>query len=384
MPFDFATPTRVVFGGGTLDRIGALTRDVGRRALVVHGRSRTRADLVRERLDRERIEIASHAVAGEPDVAAIEKGVALAHAFGCDVVIGVGGGSVVDAAKAIAALVTNGGEPRDYLEVVGRGLALSKASLPCIAVPTTAGTGSEVTRNAVIASPGDRVKASLRSATMYPRIAVIDPRLAIDLPREITATTGLDALTQLIEPYVSSRASPFTDPLCLDGIQRVAAALRPACDDGSNLDAREQMAFASLLGGIALANAALGAVHGFAGPIGGMFGAPHGAVVAALLPHVVATNLRALRERGGSGAALDRFRHVAMRLTGRADATADAGVEWVRRLVNDLRVPPLGAHGVRREHVDEIVSLAVRASSMKGNPIELTREELSETLEGAI
>ena len=195
-------------------------------------------------------------------------------------------------------MLTNGGRLLDYLEVVGGGQPLARPSAPCIAIPTTAGTGSEVTRNAVLSAPDQRVKVSLRSPLMLPRLAVVDPTLTQGLPRSITASTGLDALTQLIEPYVSCRANPATDAWCVEGLRRASGALRRACDDGADVDAREQMALASLFSGFALANAGLGAVHGFAGTIGGMFDAPHGAICAALLPHVMAGNLRALASRG--------------------------------------------------------------------------------------
>ena len=232
--------------------------------------------------------------------------------------IGLGGGSAIDAAKAIAALAANGGDPLDYLEVVGRGRSLTQPSLPCIAIPTTAGTGAEVTRNAVLASPEHGIKASLRSATMLPRLALVDPELTYSLPAAVTASTGLDALTQLIEPFTSSKANPLTDALCREGMMRAARSLRTAYEDGRDAAAREDMALASLFGGLALANAGLGVVHGFAGPVGGTFHAPHGAVCAAFLPHVMAVNARALRTRQPGSAALARYDEIARILTGQS------------------------------------------------------------------
>jgi len=208
-------------------------------------------------------------VDGEPSLSTIREGVALAKTERCDFVVGFGGGSAIDAGKAIAAMLTNPGDVLDYLEIIGQGKVLKSNSAPFLAIPTTAGTGSEVTRNAVLASPEHRLKVSLRSPYLQPRIALVDPELALELPAALTATTGLDALTQLIEAYVSCRANPMTDALCAEGIRRAARSLRRACDDGHNLAAREDMALASLLSGIALANAGLGAVHGFAGPIAG-------------------------------------------------------------------------------------------------------------------
>ena len=246
----------------------------------------------------------------------MEQGVELAKAERCELVIGFGGGSALDAAKAIAAMLANGGELLDYLEIIGRGKPLTKPSAPFIAIPTTAGTGAEVTRNAVLASPEHKVKVSLRSPLMLAKVAVVDPELTYDLPSALTASTGLDALTQLIEPFVCNRANPMTDGLCVEGLRRAARSLRMAFGKGRDQDAREDMAVASLFGGMALSNAGLGAVHGFAGPIGGSFSAPHGAICAALLPHVMAMNLRALRQRDPHGAALFRYEEAAWWLTG--------------------------------------------------------------------
>jgi alcohol dehydrogenase class IV len=294
----------------------------------------------------------------------------------------MGGGSALDAGKAIAAMLANPGDLLDYLEVIGRGRPLPNAAAPCIAIPTTAGTGSEVTRNAVLASPGHRVKASLRSAGMLPRLAVVDPELTLGLPPAITASTGLDALTQLIEPYVSVKSNPMTDALCVEGIRRAARALPQAWANGNDREARAEMSWASLVGGMALANAGLGAVHGFAAPVGGMWPAPHGAVCAAVLPHAMEVNVRAVRSRALGK--LSRFEEVARLVTGDSGATAEDGVAWIADLVRRLEIPPLRSYGVSREDVDLLVEKASRASSMKGNAVELTVEELREIISRAI
>jgi alcohol dehydrogenase class IV len=301
-------------------------------------------------------------------------------------VIGFGGGSAIDAAKAIAGLATNSGELMDYLEIIGRGRPLMKPALPWIAIPTTSGAGTEVTRNAVIISTENRVKVSLRSALLLPRLAIVDPELTRDLPPGITAATGLDALTQLIEPYVCTRANPMTDGLCLEGMGRVARSLRRAFENGAaDGAAREDMALAALFGGLALANAGLGAVHGFAAPIGGLFPqAPHGAVCAALLPHVMRVNLRASRERDPGSAALRRYDQVARIVTGSDKASADDGVEWVTDLCAALRIPRLGFHGITAADIPLLVQNGSRASSMKPNPILLTSDELAGILNAAI
>jgi alcohol dehydrogenase class IV len=384
MNFEFATATRIVFGAGAISQVGANVKNLGRRALVVTGRNPQRAEKLLANLSASGISAATFAVAGEPEISTVENGVAVAQKENCDFVIALGGGSVIDAGKAIAAMLTNAGELLDYLEIIGRGKALTEPSAPFIAVPTTAGTGAEVTRNAVLALPEHQVKVSLRSPFMLPRIAVVDPELTCNLPPALTASTGLDALTQLIEPYVCLRANPLTDGFCEQGIFRAARSLRECVFNGQNQSAREDLAVASLFGGLALANAGLGAVHGFAGPVGGGFPAPHGAVCAALLPHVMAANLRALREREPHSPALARYQKIAALLTGNGSATADAGVEWVQKLVADLPVPKLGAYGVSETHVAAICAKAANASSMKANPIVLTMDELAQTLKLAL
>ena len=363
---------------------GKLAGDFGKHTLVVTGRNATRAEPLLKILRDTGMAATTFPVFGEPEASTVEHGVTFAKKEHCDVVIGFGGGSVMDAAKAIAAMLANEGALLDYLEIIGRGKALTKPSTPFIAIPTTAGTGSEVTRNSVLSSPEHKLKVSLRSPLMLPRAALVDPELTYNLPPALTASTGLDALTQLIEPFVCSRANPMTDGLCVEGIRRAARALRVAFMDSRNKSAREDMAVASLFGGLALANAGLGAVHGFAGPIGGSFPAPHGAICAALLPHVMAANIHALRQRANGSDALRRYVEVARLLTGKADATADTGVAWVRQLVHDLQIQPLGSFGVREEHVADLVAKAANASSMKANPIALTADELAATLRRAL
>ena len=382
MNFEFATSSRIVFGPGTLRELGSAVKGLGHRALVVTGTDQRHAPKVTALLGESNITIVPFSVSGEPTIESVQSGIQTAQREGCDFVIGLGGGSALDAAKAIAALMTNDGVLMDYLEVIGRGKALSRPSAPCIAIPTTAGTGAEVTRNAVLASSEHQVKVSLRSPFMLPRLALVDPELTVSLPPGITASTGLDALTQLIEPYVSRRANPLTDSLCREGIPRVARSLYKAFEDGSNLSAREDMSLASLFGGLALANAGLGAVHGFAAPIGGRFDAPHGAVCAALLPGVMEANLRALRQRAPLIAS--RYNEVAQLLTGAPGARAEEGIEWVRRLVNHLNIPGLGSFGVKPEHIETLVAMASNASSMKANPVTLTIEELSEILKKSL
>jgi alcohol dehydrogenase class IV len=377
--FEFATATRIIFGEGTASTLSDLARSFGARPFVVTGASRERAAALVSALSAE-----TFAVSGEPTVDLVREGARQAHDAGCDVVISIGGGSVIDAGKAIAILATNGGEPLEFIEIVGKGRAITVPPLPFIAVPTTAGTGSEVTRNAVLGSTEHGVKASLRSPLMLPRVALVDPELTYGLPPDVTAFTGLDALTQLIEPYVSIRANPLVDAICIDGIPRIAGALRRAYHDGADRDARHDMALASLFGGLALANAGLGVVHGFAAPLGGQWKAPHGALCAALLPHGMAANVAGLRARAPKHPALERYSAIARLLTGRREAGVEDGIEWVRALSAELSIPPLRAWRVTEADLPGVAEKAAKASSMQANPLPLTQIELIAVVRAAL
>jgi alcohol dehydrogenase class IV len=379
MNFEFATAARIAFGFGQHQHIGTWAAELGTRALVVTGSQPERAAKLIELLYAANLATATFAVAGEPTMDDARRGTAAARAFNADLVIGAGGGAVMDAAKAIAALTANGGDPLDYVEVIGKNQPLTKPSLPVIALPTTAGTGSEVTRNAVLASPEHKVKVSMRSPSMLPRLALVDPMLTYSAPQAVTAASGIDALTQLIEPFVSNAATPFTDGLCREGLPR-ATALGRAYHTGDP-DARERMALASLFGGLALANARLGAAHGIAGPLGGMFPVPHGVACGRLLPGVMAANVRALRERDDHNPALRRYAEIARILTGKDDT--GSGVDYVRDLVEEIRLPRLRAYGVTPDAFAEIADKASRASSMKGNPIMLTQSEIVGIIDSA-
>ncbi|HLK57049.1 MAG TPA: iron-containing alcohol dehydrogenase [Chthonomonadaceae bacterium] len=384
MRFEFATATRILFGAGTLSEIGPLAAEMGGRALVVTGRNPNRVERLLALLRTQGLQTTLYSIESEPTVETVRLGTERARQAGCNLVIGCGGGSALDTGKAIAALLTNGGDPLDYLEGIGAGKALARPSAPYIAIPTTAGTGAEVTRNAVLGSPEHRGKVSLRSPHMLPRIALVDPDLTHDLPPALTATTGLDALTQLIEPYVSNRANPMTDLFCREGMTRAARSLHHAYIEGDDADARKDMALASLYGGLALANARLGAVHGFAGPLGGMVPAPHGALCARLLPTVMAANVRALRERAPDSEALTRYVEVARLLTGDPDATIEDGLAWITALCANLDIPPLSAHGLTPAEFPLLIRNAAKASSMQGNPIRLTETEMEEILQSAL
>ena len=381
--FEFATATRIIFGEGRLREAAPLAAAMGSRVLVVEGKS-DRATALVNLLHERGLATTRLRVDGEPTTTLLEHGVAHARRERCDVVVALGGGSVVDTGKAVAALLTNPGSLLDYLEVVGKAQPLTTRSAPYIAIPTTAGTGAEVTRNAVVMVEDAHVKVSLRSPHMLPAVALIDPELTYTLPPDVTASTGLDALTQCIEPFVTPNASPLTDAVAREGMQRGARALRRAFRDGGDAQARHDMAVASLCGGLALANAKLGAVHGFAAPLGGMFPIPHGTACARLLPPVVAVNVRALRARGAASPALARYDEVARIVTGRSDAQAEDAVSWLRELGDDLAVPGLAAYGVQPGDIPRIVAAARQASSMQGNPVVLTDAELDEALRVAL
>lgn len=380
MNFEFATAQRIIFGTGrcaaAIEALGAM----GRRCLVVTNRNGSRADWLVSGLSEAGVATQVFSVPGEPDLETVQAGAKMAREFAADCVAAVGGGSAIDAAKAMAALATNHQPVLNYLEVIGQGWPLSVAPLPMVAIPTTAGTGSEVTRNAVLYSPAHRVKASLRHPRMLPALAVIDPGLTVDLPPGLTATTGMDALTQLIEPFLSARANPVSDALCREAIPNAALALPVAFRSGGNLEAREAMCLASLFGGLALANAGLGAVHGLAAAIGGFFQAPHGAVCSALLPQVMEVNYRALRERLPLVPILHRWDELAVLLTGDRTAGAADSLGWVAQLRRDLQLPGLSHYGVAAWSFAEVIHRAQQASSMQANPVVLTETELAEIL----
>lgn len=383
MRFEFATATRILFGQGTLNAAAPIVAEFGRRALIVMGSTPDQATSLIDQLKAQQVEAATFSVSGEPAIETVQAGIAVARDNHCDIIIGLGGGSAIDTGKAIAALLTNPGDPLDYLEVIGRGQPLTQMPLPYVAIPTTAGTGAEVTRNAVLASHEQQVKVSLRSPLMLPRLAIVDPELTYSLPPAVTAGTGLDALTQLIEPYTCNSPNPITDAICREGMQRAARSLKRAYQNGQDAEAREDMSIAALFGGMALANAKLGAVHGFAGPLGGLFPAPHGMICARLLPFVVETNVRALQAREPGSPVLQRYAEVAQLLAGRSTAGMNDMIGWLHQLCADLNVAPLSSFGLTPAAIPTVVAQAQRASSMKGNPLVLTAEELSDIMRQA-
>ena len=384
MYFDFNTANRILFGEGALQKIGTIAGQFGNKAFVVAGGDPKNIETLTEKLASADIEFVTFKTAGEPTTGLVEEAVQLAKKNGCQFVIGFGGGSAIDMAKVVAVMLTNPGKLLDYLEVVGKNQAINLPAAPMIAVPTTSGTGSEVTRNAVLAVPERKVKVSMRSAYMLPRVALVDPELTYALPPLVTANTGMDALTQVLEPYVSQKANSMVDMFCREGLKRAAQALEKAYRNGSDKQARAGMSWASLLGGLSLANAGLGAVHGLAGPIGGMFHAAHGAICASLLTPVTAMNVKALAERVPDAPALGRYQEIARILTGTDGASIEDGIAWLRSLKETLEIPGLSEHGIAEASFSEIIDKALVSSSMRGNPIQLQRQELEIILKEAL
>jgi alcohol dehydrogenase class IV len=381
--FQFATASRILFGNRLSREIPDMTGSFGKKVFLLCGSDPGRIAWLSEMLTEARFEIAVFSVSGEPDVSKVILAIDKARRFKAEFVIAIGGGSVMDTGKVVAALLTNHEPLENYLEITGAGKPLTQRPVPLVAVPTTAGTGSEVTKNAVICSAAHRVKVSMRHEWMIPDLAVIDPELALSLPPDLTASTGMDALTQVIEPFVSTMPNPLTDAICREGLSRAAGSLETAFFHADNIQARENMAIASLCGGMALANARLGAVHGFAGPMGGMFKIPHGTLCARLLPAVIEMNVQRLSSVQ-EGSRIDRFHQLSRILTGRSESTADEVVQWIKNLCNVLQIPPLSHFGLTRDSFPEIIEKAKQASSMRGNPVDLREEELAKILESAV
>jgi alcohol dehydrogenase class IV len=384
MQFEFATTAKIIFGSGKLDSVGSITREYGDTALIISGAPQEITDKLLKLLGALRIKFSLIKIENEPTIVNIREIVAFAQRNPSTVVIGIGGGSALDTAKAAAALMTNHGDLTDYLEVIGLNKPLINPSLPLIAIPTTSGTGSEVTRNAVIGSPDHHLKVSLRGQQLLPRVVIVDPELTLSVPPSITAITGLDALTQLIEPFTSNNTNPLTDAICQEGIKHIAQAFYRAYDNGRDIYAREDMSLASLFGGLALANAKLGAVHGLAGPIGGEIPARHGAICARLLPIVMETNISSLTTRLPNHPALERYGLIGRLLSGESSATAETAIQWVRNFCLHTNIHPLSSYGLTKALFPKIIEHALKSSSMKGNPITLTEADLLNILQRSL
>jgi alcohol dehydrogenase class IV len=381
MDFSFSTSEKIIFGSGKLSQLPEIIGQYGQNALIILGKKYPDPKLLFSLCENSKIKWDCFHVSGEPKIETIDKAVQLGRKIKNDFVISFGGGSVIDTGKAAAALLNNKGSLLDYLEVVGAGNPLKNPSQPHIAIPTTAGTGSEVTKNAVISVPKKKVKVSMRNSFLIPVVTIIDPDLTIGLPRELTASTGMDAFVQVIEPYVSRNSNALVDVFCKEAIPKAAAFLPRAWENGDDRIARENMSFVSLLGGLSLANAKLGAVHGFAGPIGGMFDAPHGLICATLLPSVMQVNTAAISENREFEKIKSRYQDISKWVTGNEKASISDGVKWLASLCKQLDIPRLSTFGIIEKDFPRIIEKAKRSSSMKGNPITLKEKDLFRILE---
>ena len=381
--FNFSTSHNIIFGAGKITELSKVIETYGNKVLIVRTPLENNISKVINIIEKAKKDWISYTVVNEPTIEIIDDVVKSAREFDTALVIAVGGGSVIDTGKAVSALLTNPGQLIDYLEVVGKGLPLKKRSVPLIAIPTTAGTGSETTRNAVIEVTEKRVKVSLRGIFIQPEVALIDPEFTLSVPPQVTAYSGMDAFIQVIEPYVSLKANRMTDIFCREGIKSAASSLLKAYSDGNDLSARINMSWVSLLGGICLANSGLGAVHGFAGSIGGMFHIPHGAICASLLPAVMEVNIRALKKRDPDSISIDRYQEIFQLVTGNPIICVQDGLNWFGDFHAKLQIPSLKKLGILKINFSEIIRQSKVASSMKTNPVVLNDEELNEILEKA-
>lgn len=377
MAFSIAMPGRIVFGRGEALTAPGLIAAYGGRGVVVHGADAARAGWLLAGLRAQGCEVIGLPCAGEPVLADLEAALAVARAQRPDWVVGCGGGAALDLAKALAALIPAPGGPMDHLEVVGKGLPLVAPPLPFIALPTTAGTGAEATKNAVIGVPDQGRKVSLRDDRMLARLAIVDPALTDGCPKAVTLASGLDAVTQVMEPYISAKATPFTDAITWPVIAPGLAALKVLMA-GEDAGARDALAWCSVTGGVALANAGLGAVHGLAGVIGGQTGAAHGAICGALLGPVLAMNRR--RTDGAARARIDAVCGLIAGVFGRtAEEAPQVLADWAR----GQGLPGLEAQGLARGSFGAVAEASALSSSMKGNPVGLGVADLVAVLEQA-
>lgn len=376
-PFAIAMPQRILFGRGEAQKAPTLLAPFGPRGLIIHGASATRAHWLLDALQAAGIETLALPCPSEPTLPMLDAALARSRPFAPTWVASLGGGAALDLGKALAALIPAPTHPLDHLELVGKGLPLTTPPLPFIAIPTTAGTGAEATKNAVIGLPNHGRKVSLRDDRMLARLAIVDPALTDNTPRATTLASGLDAITQVIEPYLSSKATPFTDALTAPAIPQGLNALKRLMET-EDPDARDALAHTSLTGGIALANAGLGAVHGLAGVIGGLTPAPHGAICGALLAPIL--RLNRARATGETARRLDTvFHHIAQTLGGTPDTAPETLARWARA----SGLPGLTAQGLPTSLHEETAQAALASSSMKGNPVPLTAQDLTAALRSA-
>ncbi|ENM5777081.1 iron-containing alcohol dehydrogenase [Vibrio mimicus] len=376
--FQFMTATRIIFGEGSLESSLSVISQYGYSVLLVSGKNPERYAPLINYLHQQNMRYQHVAVSGEPNITMVEETAMLGRRFKPDMVIAIGGGSVLDMGKAVAAIIPNQGNVYDYVEVVGRSVPLKTKPLPFIAIPTTASSGSEVTRNAVLKSAQDRVKVSLRSPDMLADVAIVDPMLTYGTDPLTSGRGAMDAFTHLIEAYVCGDPNPLTDTICEEGLRRLTRSMVPGClrDDKK---ARSDLSFAAMLGGMAATNAKLGAAHGLASALGGKLDAPHSVITARLAPHVMRENIEAARDAGRSDI-LQRYKTISQILTGRKNACVEDGILWVNMMLERLAIPNLTDFGVCATSFERVATDALKSTSIKGNPIPLTMERLTHIL----
>ncbi|EKO3902811.1 iron-containing alcohol dehydrogenase [Vibrio fluvialis] len=372
--FQFMTSSRIIFGEGALQSSLSMISQYGYSVLLVSGKRTERANVVVDYLQQQNMRYQHLAVSGEPNITMVEEAAVGGRRFRPDVVVAIGGGSVLDMGKALAAIIPNQGNVYDYVEVVGRNVPLKSKPLPFIAIPTTASTGSEVTRNAVLRSGQDRVKVSLRSPEMLADVAIVDPTLTYGTDLATSGRGAMDAFTHLMEAYVCGEPNPLTDMICEEGVRRLSRSILAACvrDDSK---ARADLSFAAMLGGMAITNAKLGAAHGLASALGGKLDAPHSVITARLAPYVMRENIHAAQLAGREDV-LARYRRLSHLLTGRKNANVEDGALWAQMMLDKLKLPTLSEYGVCSTSFEQVARDAMKSNAIKGNPIPLTSERL--------
>ncbi len=388
-PFSFSRIPYIIFGTGKLYELYNIIPEFGNNVLfVIGGSSLIQSGIWNEftsKLENSSINFSSVSLSGEPSPTLIDDTVAKFHNKNLDLIVGIGGGSVLDAGKAISAMLTKDGSIKNYLEGVGNKIHDGK-KIPYIAIPTTSGTGSEATKNAVISEIGpDGFKKSLRHDNLIPNITIIDSELMVSCPPSVSAACGMDAFTQLLEAYVSSKASPITDSLAYTGLKFISRNILLACSTGaSNVNIRGKMAYGALISGIVLANAGLGIIHGLASPIGGFFKIPHGIVCGTLLAEATKINIKTLQNQGPNGKlALKKYAQIGAMLKEKYYGQEDKIQEYCVNLVETLekwtevlKIDRLGKYGINRQIIHKIVE----NTGMKNNPVILNKENISKII----
>ncbi|NOH83948.1 iron-containing alcohol dehydrogenase [Vibrio sp. 03-59-1] len=372
--FQFMTSTRIIFGEGALQSSLSILNQFGYSVLLVTGQDPERSSPIIQYLKNQSMRYQHVAINGEPNITMVEETAVSGRKFHPDMVVAIGGGSVIDMGKALAAVIPNQGDVYDYVEVVGRNVPLKTKPIPLIAIPTTASSGSEVTKNAVLKSGQDRVKVSLRSPDMLADVAIVDPTLTYGTDAYTSGRGAMDAFTHLMEAYVCGDPNPLTDMVCEEGLRRLSPSIIAACKQDDH-KARADLSFAAMLGGMAITNAKLGAAHGLASALGGKLNAPHSVISGRLAPFVMSENINEAKAAGRSDI-LNRYKRIAQIVTGRTNAHIEDSVLWVQMVLDKLALPHLSEFGVCSTSFEQVAQDALQSVAIKGNPLPLNEERL--------